>query len=75
MTSTGSTRSAINPDGTTGAAANTFGSMGTMDPAGMRQFTDGCGASYFAIYTPKLFTSVGASNATTGGYVQLNPID
>ena len=75
MTAAGNTRSVINPDGTTGAIANVFGDMGLMGPAGMRQFPDGTGSAYFATYNTKLFTLVGASNATTGGYVQLNLLD
>lgn len=75
MTSTGNTRSAINPDGTTTTAANAFSNMAATGPAGMRQFPDGAGSIYFATYNTRLFTIVGASNATTGGYVQLNLID
>jgi hypothetical protein len=75
MTATGNTRSAINPDGTTATAANNFAGMGVMGPAGMRQFPDGTGSTYFATYNTKLFTIVGASNATTGGYLQLNLLD
>lgn len=75
MTATGNTRNAINPDGTTATAANSFSGMGTLGPAGMRQFPDGTGSTYFATYNTKLFTIVGASNVTTGGYLQLNLLD
>lgn len=75
MTATGNTRSVINADGTTAAHANTYGGMGAQGPAGMRQFPDGTGSTYFATYNTKLFTIVGASNVTTGGYLQLNLLD
>jgi hypothetical protein len=75
MTATGNTRSVINADGTTAAHANTYGGMGAQGPAGMRQFPDGTGSTYFATYNTKLFTLVGASNVTTGGYLQLNLLD
>ncbi|CAN7702168.1 hypothetical protein LJR130_005727 [Variovorax sp. LjRoot130] len=75
MTATGNTRIVINADGTTAAHANTYGGMGAFGPAGMRQFPDGTGSTYFATYNTKLFTIVGASNVTTGGYLQLNLLD
>ncbi|MBT2323756.1 hypothetical protein J7E62_15520 [Variovorax paradoxus] len=75
MTATG-TRTAINADGTTATSANAYSGMGPLGPAGMRQFPDGLGSTYFATYNTKLLlTLVGASNATTGGYVQLNLLD
>lgn len=76
MTATGNTRSVIHADGTTSAAINTYLGMGDQGPAGMRVISDTTtGVVYFATYNTKLFTIVGASNATTGGYLQLNLLD
>jgi hypothetical protein len=74
FTSTGNTRNAVGTDGTATAATNVFGNMAGTGPAGMRQISGG-GSTYFATYNGKLFTIVGASNATTGGYFQLNLLD
>jgi hypothetical protein len=75
LTATGNTRSVIHADGTTSATANTFQPMGAQQPSGMRLITDGGSHTYFATNNTKLFTIVGASNATTGGYLQLNLLD
>ena len=74
FTSTGNTRNAVGTDGTASSATNVYAGMGGSGPAGMRQISGG-GATYFATYNGKLFTIVGASNATTGGYFQLNLLD
>lgn len=74
FTSTGNTRNAVGTNGTATTATNVFVSMAATGPSGMRQISGG-GATYFATYNGKLFTIVGASNATTGGYFQLNLLD
>lgn len=74
FTSTGNTRNAVGTDGTASSSTNVFNGMGATAPAGMRQIPAGA-SSYFAAYNGKLFAIVGASNATTGGYFQLNLLD
>lgn len=74
FTTIGSVRSAVDPNGTATSSTNFFSSMGGTGPAGMRQVSDGTN-TYFATYNRRLFTVVGASNATTGGYFQLNLLD
>lgn len=74
FTPTGNTRNAVGTDGTLAVATNLFSSMAGTGPAGMRQISGG-GGTYFATYNGKLFTIVGASNATTGGYFQLSLLD
>lgn len=74
FTNDGNERRAVNPDGTATSSRNVFNSMSATGPAGMRQITDGAN-TYFATYNRRLFTIVGASNATTGGYFELTLLD
>lgn len=76
---TESFRSAVSADGSTSNAHNTFATMGSTGPLGMRGIS-GTGSdpkSYFAMQGGKIFAIVGANNTTTGtnGYLQIDLMD
>lgn len=76
VTDTTSSRTAFLPDGTSSQAFNNLHPMAAIGPLGMRTLTDiATGETYFFTYNTKLYTVVGASNPTTGGYLQLSLLD
>jgi hypothetical protein len=76
---TESFRNVESADGSTSNAHNTFATMGSTGPLGMRGIfgTGSDPKSYFAMQGGKIFAIVGANNPTTGtnGYLQINLMD
>lgn len=76
---TESFRNVVSANGSTSNTHNTFATLGSIGPQGMRQIvsTNTDPRSYFAMQGSKIFAIVGANNTTTGtsGYLQINLMD
>lgn len=77
MTPTDYVRTTLNLQGESGSATSFTSLMGASRPAGMRQISisSAPGNTYFGVRNSKVFAVVGASNATTGGYVMINAFE